>query len=306
MLLSELPEIPELWASQYAHNPLLRQYASLLGTTEPVSLPIAFFKEAEVKTGQWIPQAIFESSRTSGQTPSQHFVRDLSLYDQNVLEGFFHFFPEKNYRILALLPSYLERSGSSLVHMVKVWMDHFGLPGSGFYLRDFDALRQAIFEAGEAGEDILLIGVSFALLDFAESQPITLPPGAIVMETGGMKGRREELIRSQLHERLCKGLGVDTIASEYGMTELLSQAYALENGRFRPSPTLEVRVSDLHLNRLTLAPGITGRLHFIDRANLHSCAFIATDDLGRIHEDGSFEVLGRIDYAELRGCNLMY
>jgi hypothetical protein len=222
------------------------------------------------------------------------------------LEGFFHFFERKNYRILALLPSYLERGNSSLVQMVKLWMDEFGLPGSGFYLYNFDALSQAISEAADAGEPILLIGVAFALLDFAEQNKSPLPPDTLVLETGGMKGRKKEIIRDELHEMLSKGLGISHIGSEYGMTELMSQMYARRDGRFFSPPWVKVFISDIHLPDLPKATGQSGRINLIDLGNVDSCAFISTDDIGRMYEDGSFEVLGRLDYSEMRGCSLMY
>jgi len=190
--------------------------------------------------------------------------------------------------------------------MVKVWIDTFGLPGSGFYLYNFEELRKAIAEAMDAGERIILIGVAYALLDFVDEQKLQLPSDTLVFETGGMKGRKKEMIREELHQHLREGLGLDQIYSEYGMTELMSQAYTDVSGRFRTPPTLEVFVSDIHLNRLLQKPGISGRLHIIDLANIHTCAFIATDDIGRKYEDGSFEVLGRLDTSEMRGCSLMY
>ncbi len=300
----------ELWAWQRAHNPTLRAYCEALGRRELTYLPIEFFKHFAVQTAPpWTAAFCFESSGTTGQEPSRHLVRDPDLYRESAIRGFFHFFPEKNYRILALLPSYLERQNASLVHMVQLWIDTFGRPGSGFYLHDFEALAAAIGDADKAGEQVLLIGVSFALLDFAAfsgEKGLALPPDAIVMETGGMKGRREELVREELHTRLRQGLGVPAIASEYGMTELLSQAYALEKGRFQCPPWMRVEIADIHLPTLIQPPGISGRILITDLANVHSCAFIATEDIGRLHEDGSFEVLGRLDHAELRGCNLMY
>jgi phenylacetate-coenzyme A ligase PaaK-like adenylate-forming protein len=295
-----------LWRYQLATNPVMADFAQGLGRSEPFSMPIAFFKHFAMQCGQWQAATTFESSGTTGQTPSRHLVRDLELYRRNVLRGFAEFFPAQPYRILALLPSYLERGHSSLVYMVQTWMDRFGTAGSGFFLHDFAALRAAIAEGQAQGERILLIGVAFALLDFAEDRPIALPAESIVIETGGMKGRREELTREALHTRLKAGLGISHVHSEYGMTELMSQAYTVANGRFRPASTLRVWVSDLHLDRLVMPVGQTGRLHLIDLANVHSCAFIATDDLGRQHEDGTFEVLGRIDQAEMRGCSLMY
>ena len=296
----------ELWDWQYHHNLVMKDFSDRLEAHGPISMPIGFFKHFEMKTGLWQPELIFESSGTTGQTPSRHLVRNAELYRKNVLYGFRHFFEEGEYRILALLPSYLERGNSSLVYMVKCWMDTFGLPGSGFYLRNTDELRKSIYEAAEAGERILLIGVTFALLDFVEEEAVSLPPDTLVIETGGMKGREKEWVRSQLHERLKVGFGLNHIYSEYGMTELMSQAYTDDRGRFRPTPTMEVYVSDIHLDRLIQPAGMTGRLHIIDLANVHSCAFIATDDVGVMHEDGSFEVLGRLDTAEIRGCSLMY
>ncbi|MEL6841850.1 MAG: acyl transferase [Bacteroidota bacterium] len=297
----------ELWAFQYAQNPILRQYADGINAPRPVSLPISFFKHFPLKNGDsWEPQTIFESSGTSGQTPSRHLVRDLQIYQQSLLSGFYHRFAERQYRVFALLPSYLERQTSSLVYMSKHWMDTFGLPGSGFYLYNFDELQQGLYEASEAGEPIILIGVAFALLDFVERFAMALPADTIVIETGGMKGRKEEIVRSELHQILRQGFGIPQIHSEYGMTELLSQAYTREDGRFVCPPWMRVHCTDIHLNTLLQPPGISGRLHIVDLANIHSCAFIATDDIGRVYEDGSFEVLGRLDNAEMRGCSLMY
>ncbi|MEM7654860.1 MAG: acyl transferase [Bacteroidota bacterium] len=295
-----------LWQYQNAHNPVLRAYCDALGTTEPISLPIAFFKQYPLQTKTWEPEHRFASSGTTGQQPSQHLVRSLADYGANTLQGFHRFFPEQRYVILGLLPSYLERGNSSLVYMVQHWIQTFGLPGSGFFLDDFEALRKAVRTAEANGQPILLIGVAFALLDLAEDAALPLPPNTIVLETGGMKGRRKELVREALHRRLKASFGLPTIYSEYGMTELLSQAYSDERGRFRPSPTLRAWVSDVHLDRLVQPPGIVGRLHLVDLANLDSCGFIATDDLGRMHPDGTFEVLGRLDTAEMRGCSLMY
>jgi len=295
-----------VWEYQVRHNHIMKTFSEKLGWEGPISMPIEFFKYREMKSGNWEASTIFESSGTSGQQPSRHYVRKLDLYQESVLRGFSHSFPDRRYRILALLPNYLERGGSSLVHMVKVWMDTFGLPGSDFYLYDFEALRKAIAQGEESGQPILLIGVAFALLDFAQEKPLSLPPQSLVIETGGMKGRKKEMIRSELHEALQSDLGVERIYSEYGMTEMMSQAYTRPNGRFVPPPTLRVWTSDFHLQKLKSPFGVSGRLHLIDLANVHSCSFIATDDIGRVYEDGSFEVLGRIDTAEMRGCNLMY
>ena len=296
----------QIWEYQYAQNPVIRQYCAYLGTKQPTFIPIEFFKHFEMKAGKWEAEAIFGSSGTTGQTPSRHFVRDLSLYHEISLQGFWHFYPKQAYRILGLLPSYLERNDSSLVQMVKFWIEKFGLPNSGFYLHNFEALKQAIYEAEDAGEPILLIGVAFALLDFADYFQGKMPKNTIVMETGGMKGRKRELMRSEMHELLQKGLGVSHISSEYGMTELISQAYSLKNGRFYCPPWLKIHISDIHLSHIPQPYKVTGRINVIDLGNIHSCSFIATDDLGRMYEDGSFEILGRIDNSEMRGCNLMY
>ena len=296
-----------LWEYQLSQNTRLASFASHLGQPGPYCFPIELFKAFPVKTGgDWEPSQVFHSSGTTGQIPSRHFVKDIRWYEQVVLAGFNQFFPPKSYRILALLPSYLERDNSSLVYMVKTWMDHFGLPGSGFYLYNFDALEQAIAEGNDAGEPILLIGVAFALLDFAAQTQVSLRKDALVIETGGMKGKGEELTRKELHERMREGLGVSRIVSEYGMTELMSQAYALEEGRFVCPPWMQVQIVDVNLPTRKLAHGHRGRLGIIDLANVDSCAFILTDDLGIMHEDETFEVLGRIDKAELRGCNLLY
>ncbi len=296
--------INQLWEYQSRHNAVVRRYCELLESSAQTFIPIEFFKQFELKTAEpWEAAAIFESSGTSGQKPSNHFVKDLNLYKRAAVAAFHQFFPQEPYKILALLPSYLERGNSSLVYMVQHWMEHFGLAGSGFYLHDFAALRKVI---DESEEPVLLIGVSFALLDFAEAYPGSLPKGTIVMETGGMKGRREELVRWELHERLCQAFKLPYITSEYGMTELMSQAYALQGGRFFSPPWLKVVITDIHLAEFIQKTGHIGRINFIDLANVHSCAFIASDDIGRMHADGSFEVLGRLDHAEMRGCSLMY
>jgi hypothetical protein len=301
-----------IWAYQRLHNPVIARYCEALGTDVQQYIPIRFFKDFELRcedadvVAPWLPQAIFRSSGTTGQEPSQHLVRDLALYEASLMAGFQHFFGVEEHTIFALLPSYLERGDSSLVHMVKTWILRQSLPGSGFYLDNFAALQQGLAEAADRREKILLIGVSFAMLDFGAQYPMALPPDAIVMETGGMKGRREELTRSALHAALSQAFSLPAISSEYGMTELLSQAYSQGDQRFRCPPWMRIVITDSYIPQRILAAGQVGRINVIDLANLHSCAFIATDDLGRAHADGSFEVLGRMDNAELRGCNLMY
>jgi phenylacetate-coenzyme A ligase PaaK-like adenylate-forming protein len=296
-----------IWEYQLSANPVIAQYCAALGDDRPQFIPIRFFKDFELRCGRdWEAAAIYRSSGTTGQVSSQHLVKDLGMYEAALMAGFHQFYGQGEYTIFALLPSYLERGDSSLVHMVKTWIMRFGAPGSGFYLADFAALQQGLVEAAERRERILLIGVSFALLDFAAQYALQLPPDTIVMETGGMKGRREELTRAALHATLRDAFGLRNIHSEYGMTELLSQAYSMGDERFHCPPWMRIVITDSYIPNRVLPPGQVGRLNVIDLANLHSCAFIATDDLGRRHQDGTFEVLGRMDNAELRGCNLMY
>ncbi len=267
-------------------------------------LPVSFFKTHALKTGDFEPGIVFESSGTTGMVNSRHLVRDPALYQYSFLEGFRHFYgrPEA-YCVLGLLPAYLERGGSSLVYMVNELIRRSGHPESGFYLYDHAALRQALEKLESAGQKTILIGVSFALLDFAESSPMPLKH-TIIMETGGMKGRRQEITRAALHDQLCSAFGLSSVHSEYGMTEMLSQAYSFGKGVYRPVPWLKpfVRLEDDPTEVRDTGDGL---LNLIDLANRDSCSFIATDDLARIHPDGSFEVLGRMDNSDLRGCSLL-
>lgn len=298
-----------VWEVQRRDNAVIRRFCAELGDTAQQFIPISFFRDFALRCGEdWEPEAIFRSSGTTATEDgmrARHLVRDLGLYHNSALQGFRHFFPGEQYAIFALLPNYLQAGDSSLVQMVKHFILSFGAPDSGFYLDNFDALRQALVAAMERRERILLIGVTYALLDFAASHGLALPPDTIVMETGGMKGRRKELVRAELHAALKAGFAVPRIYSEYGMTELLSQAYTDGSERFFCPPWLRCVVTDLYLPGLVLPPGEAGRINLIDLANVHSCAFIRTDDLGRSHADGSFEVLGRLDHADLRGCNLL-
>ncbi|HEY4155696.1 MAG TPA: acyl transferase [Puia sp.] len=297
---------------QYAQNELYRQFASSL-RKEPERvhaledipfLPISFFKTRTVKTGQFIPEIIFESSGTAGQQRSHHELRSVSLYRESFSRGFELFYgPVSDYCIIGLLPAYLERSGSSLVFMVDELIRQSRHPQSGFYLDDFGRLHDQLKLLEKNQQKTLLIGVSFALLDFAEKFPLPLQFTQI-METGGMKGRREELTRARLHEILRQAFGLREIHSEYGMTELLSQAYSKGNGIYHPVPWMKamIRKED---DPLDLQKTGEGLLNIIDLANRDSCAFIATDDLGKVYPDGSFEVLGRMDNSDLRGCSLL-
>lgn len=302
-----------LFRYQYAGNALYRAFTDMLHVNpEAVThisqipfLPISFFKTHKVVTGDVAaPALVFESSRTTGDTPSRHFVKDEAVYETSLLHGFRQFYgPVEDYVILALLPSYLERGNASLVHMAKVLMAKSGRPEKGFYLDEWDRLAEVLTTLEQRGQKTLLLGVTFALLDFAAAKPMKLQH-TVVMETGGMKGRREEWTRAQVHAYLQQQWGVRTVHSEYGMTELLSQAYALKEGVFRCADTMRVLVRDIN-DPLDVKEQGSGCLNIIDLANVHSCAFIAAEDVGRIYADNSFEVMGRVDHAALRGCNLM-
>ncbi|MEA1787155.1 acyl transferase [Arenibacter sp. GZD96] len=268
-------------------------------------LPVEFFKSHKVVCGDFVPEIIFTSSGTTGAQTSKHEVHRLALYKKSFELGFHHFYgPTSDYCILALLPSYLEREGSSLIYMVSQLITSSKHPKSGFYLNDLNALKDTLLQLEATQTKTLLIGVSFALLDLAEQYPVALK-NTIVMETGGMKGRRKELIREALHHPLKKAFGVPRIHSEYGMTELLSQAYSKGNGIFYTPPWMNVFIRDTEDPLSFIAEGKTGGLNIIDLANYYSCSFIATQDLGKLHPDGSFEVLGRFDHSDIRGCNLM-
>lgn len=284
-----------------------REYLELLGV-DPAAvecpkqipfLPIELFKSHRVYCGSNPPQQIFTSSSTTGQTPSRHYVADLRIYEEAFTRSFELFYgPAEQTAIYALLPNYLEREGSSLIYMVEGLIRR---GGGGFYLYDHDALLRDM-EAHQ-GKKILL-GVSYALWDLAEEQRGALHD-VIVMETGGMKGRREELPREEFHRLLCDAFGVQSIHSEYGMAELMSQAYSDGNGIFRTPPWMRICVRDLNDPFRLLPNGATGGVNLIDLANLYSCSFLQTQDLGKVYDDGSFRILGRISGSEIRGCNLL-
>ncbi len=303
----------EVFRFQARHNPVYAEFIRLLGraperveTLESIPfLPIQSFKKYAIKTGQWPDGLVFTSSGTTGQTPSRHHVRDPQWYERLAVNAFERLYgPLREWVVLGLLPSYLERSGSSLIFMVQRFMERSGHPLNGFYLHDYERLQRTLQHELAGRERVLLLGVSFALLDFAEKHPMPLP-GVTLMETGGMKGRRRELTRPELHAILKRAFQLQAVHSEYGMTELLSQAYAPAEGRFLPAPTMRVLVREINDPFAYRPPGRTGVLHIIDLGNLDSCAFIATEDLGIRHPDGSFQVLGRLDGSDLRGCNLM-
>lgn len=268
-------------------------------------LPIQFFKNQEIKTGTWDEKMTFTSSGTTGKNSSQHFVFQPDFYLDNTQKGFEKFYGKlSNYCFLALLPAYLERTGSSLIYMADYFIQQSKYGQSGFFLNDLEKLSHTLKHCQEQQIPTILLGVSFALWDLAERYPMNLKD-LIIMETGGMKGRRKEITRTELHDILTQAFGVRHIHSEYGMTELFSQAYSKGQGRFYPSPTMQVLARDITDPFGSPTVGKTGLLNIIDLANVDTCSFIATDDLGRVYEDGSFEILGRLDASDVRGCNLL-
>lgn len=268
-------------------------------------LPISFFKSHEILSSADPVQVTFTSSGTTGMINSRHLVTDVSWYEESFRKAFDLFYGDiKDYTILALLPAYMEREGSSLIYMAEDLVKRSENPDSGFYLYNHKDLYQQLKKQQQAKKPTLLIGVTFALLDFVEHHSIDFPE-LIVMETGGMKGRRKEMIREELHQTLCKGFGVDAIHSEYGMTELLSQAYSKGDGIFNCPPWMKVITRDTNDPISNLSNDKTGGINVIDLANINSCSFIATQDLGKVYADGSFEVLGRFDNSDIRGCNLL-
>ncbi len=299
---------------QATHVPVYKEYLEVLGVNssdvkeveEIPFLPVEFFKTHTIICEGEKAEIIFESSGTTASAPARHYIPDVSLYEKSFYKGFFHFFGDpQGYLILALLPSYLERSGSSLVHMMDHLIGESKYPHSGFYLDNLEELTSVLEKSTEERQPTLLMGVSFALLDLAEQYPMDLGSHCIVMETGGMKGRRKELIRSELHAQLTSSFGLETIHSEYGMTELLSQAYSMGNGRFHTPPWMKIQIRDPNDPLSLLPAGESGGINIIDLANLYTCSFIATGDLGKVYRDGSFEVMGRFDHSDIRGCNLM-
>jgi len=303
----------QVFKFQFENNPVYRSFCDLLyknpsdiKRVEDIPfLPISFFKSHEILSSSEEIQVIFTSSGTTGSTTSKHAVTDISIYEESFRKGFKHFYGDiEDYTILALLPNYLEREGSSLIYMVNDFIEKSKKPESGFYLNNLEALTSKLLQLEQQGEKVLLIGVSFALLDLVEKHRFQLK-NTIIMETGGMKGRRKELIREELHAILKDGFGVSNIHSEYGMTELLSQGYSKGNGIFTCPNWMRILTRDTEDALSIQAPGKTGGLNVIDLANINSCSFIATQDLGKLHSDGSFEIIGRFDHSDIRGCNLM-
>jgi len=300
----------ELYKYQLANNAVYRSWAQLMPAfdgqriTSIPALPVSFFKTHKVLTGHFEPAIIFESSGTTGMVNSRHYVKDLSIYETSFTKGFEHFYGHiTDWCVLALLPAYLEREGSSLVYMANHLIKASGHPQSGFYLYNQADLATVLASLEAAAQPTILIGVTFALLDFAANYPQKLKH-TLVLETGGMKGRGKELVRKELHEKLKIGFGQEAIHGEYGMTEMLSQAYAMGGGKYYCSPYMKVLVrgEDDPLDVREVGEGL---LQIIDLANVHSCSFIATQDMGKVYADGSFEIYGRVDHADLRGCSLL-
>ena len=302
----------EIFHFQYKNNLVYKAYVDVLlsdiAAIDSINkipfLPVRFFKSQKVTTTEFKPQTVFESSGTTGSVNSRHFIKDLLLYEESFMKGFELFYGSiKDYCIVGLLPSYLERDNSSLVYMVNKLIERSEHPQSGFYLDEYEKLASLIIDLEKKQQKTLLIGVTFALLDFAEQFPMSLQYTTI-LETGGMKGRRKEMIREELHGTLESAFKVPSIHSEYGMTELLSQAYSKGDGIFNTPPWMKILVRDEEDPLLVKKTG-SGIINIIDLANIYSCSFIATDDAGKIYDDNSFEVLGRVDGSDLRGCSLM-
>ena len=303
----------DIFKFQFKNNKVYRSFCDLLNkdpsdvkTVENIPfLPIQFFKTHQVLSVSGLIQKTFTSSGTTGSIVSKHLVNNLEIYEQSFRSGFKQFYGNiKDYVVLALLPSYLEREGSSLIYMVNDMITQSNQTESGFYLNNFEALKDTLLDLESKKKKVLLLGVSFALLDLVEFHQFHLK-NTIVMETGGMKGRRKELIREELHRKLKQGFGVDVIHSEYGMTELLSQAYSKGDSIFKTPPWMKILTRDTE-DALTIQTyGKTGGVNIIDLANINSCSFISTQDLGCVHADGSFKILGRFDNSDIRGCNLM-
>lgn len=303
----------DVFKHQFKNNKVYRSFCDLLyvhpsdiSNLEDIPyLPIQFFKNKKVISSKDEIEEIFYSSGTTGSVTSKHFVTDINVYKKSYLKGFHHFYGDiEDYSILALLPNYLERKGSSLVFMVDDLIKKSKHNESGFYLHNLKELAEKLNGLDNRGQKVLLIGVSFALLDLIEKYKFNLK-NTVIMETGGMKGRRKEMIREELHQVLANGFGVDKIHSEYGMTELLSQAYSKGNGLFQTPPWMKILIRDTEDALKVDSRLKSGGINVIDLANYNSCSFIATQDLGKVYENNQFEILGRFDNSDIRGCNLM-
>ncbi len=309
----------EVFNFQYQYNNIYRAYCDIL-KTEPTTidslekipfLPIQFFKSKEIKTTEFEPTFIFESSGTTGSVNSKHFVKDISVYEESFIKSFRQFYgDEKQICIIGLLPSYLERKGSSLVYMVNDLIKKSAHKASGFYLYDHEKLKDVLFQNEKNLQPTLLIGVTYALLDFAQQNKLQLKQ-TIIMETGGMKGRREEMTRKEVHKILKESLGVSQVHSEFGMTELLSQGYSKGEGIFEAPAWMRILIRkeddpfDIISSENCKVTYCAGAVNIIDLANIYSCSFIATDDTGKLYRDNKFEITGRMENSDMRGCGLM-
>ena len=309
----------EVFNFQYEHNKVYRIYCDILNkapadvtSLEKIPfLPIQFFKSKQIKTTEFEPTVIFESSGTTGSINSRHFVKDLSVYEESFIKNFSNFYGnEKQICIIGLLPSYLERKGSSLVYMVNNLIKKSTHKASGFYLYDHKKLKEVLLQNENGLQPTILIGVTYALLDFAEQNKLQLN-NTIIMETGGMKGRREEMTRKEVHEMLKENLGVTSVHSEYGMTELLSQAYSKGEGIFECPAWMRILIRkeddpfDISTAENYKELFCNGAINIIDLANIYSCSFIATDDTGKLYKNNNFEITGRLENSDIRGCGLM-
>lgn len=308
----------KIFQFQFENNAVYRSYAENIGkdpanvlTPEDIPfLPISFFKTHKVVSYNTPSELIFSSSGTGNEGNSKHHIADLCIYKNSFSKGFEKFYGNTaDYVILALLPSYLERGGSSLVYMAQNLIEKSKHPQSGFYLNDYEKLYDMLMKLKVSGTKVILLGVSYALLDMIEKFDLRAygqnSPQFIVMETGGMKGRRKEMVKEELHATLCKGFGVESIHSEYGMTELMSQAYSRGAGIFTCPPWMQIKIRDINDPFCLLKHNTSGGINVIDLANIYSCSFIETQDLGKTQENGTFEILGRFDNSDVRGCNLM-
>lgn len=304
----------EIFYFQYKYNKVYREFVDLsnikidsIQSIEQIPfLPIQFFKTHNIYCGSEQPNFYFESSGTTQSINSKHYVKDIELYTHIFKNGFQDFYGAiQDYNIIALLPNYLERQNSSLVYMFDHLIKSSNSPLSGFYLSNFEQLNQVLQQAKTDSRKTLLLGVTFALLDFANKYPQDLSPYCIIMETGGMKGRRKEITKQEVHAALHEAFNVESIHAEYGMSELLSQAYSKENGQYHTIPSMKILCRDIYNPKQILNFSERGILNIIDLGNLYSCSFIETQDMGIAYSNTHFEVLGRIDYAEIRGCNLM-
>jgi len=303
----------DIFRYQATNNPVYKQYIDILKVDqsqiksyrEIPFLPIQFFKSQDIIIDGKSPEITFSSSGTTGMITSQHLVADVNLYIESFRKAFELFYGNvEDMAIVALLPSYLERSGSSLIYMVDDLIKRSNNSESGYFLYNHQDLFNTLSTLRDKGKKTVLFGVTYALLDFVENFNIDFPE-LIVMETGGMKGKRKEMIREELHKILCAGFHVKSIHSEYGMTELLSQGYSKGNGLFHTAPWMKILIRDTNDPLSLLDNKKTGAINVIDLANYYSCSFIATQDLGKFHQDGSFEILGRFDNSDIRGCNLL-